>query len=71
MRLISGIVVAALVGVTSGILMAPDKGNKTRKKFSKDGDRFKKDFEKNFNTLLTNVNRSLKGKKRKKSLFTF
>jgi len=49
MRLLSGIATIALAGLAAGILLAPDKGDKTRKKLNKESGRFRSDLEKQVN----------------------
>jgi gas vesicle protein len=49
MRLLSGLVTIALAGIAAGILLAPDRGNKTRTKISKESGRFRSDLEKSVN----------------------
>jgi len=49
MRILSGIVTIALAGLAAGILLAPDRGEKTRKKLNKESGRFRTDLEKQIN----------------------
>lgn len=86
MRLLSGIATIALAGLAAGILMAPDRGDKTRKKLNKESGRFKTDLEKQVNEgiyqLLDSVGdlledyakrsqKSLKQAKKKKKYVSF
>lgn len=43
-KLFSAFVLGAAAGLATGILMAPDKGDKTRKKLLKEVDKAKKDL---------------------------
>ena len=74
MRVISGIILGALAGIATGVFMAPDKGIKTRKRFSKDSAKVSKDFEKslhkNVDAIIQSLNKVGK-KKKKKSIFSF
>lgn len=49
MRLLSGIITIAVAGLAAGILLAPDRGDKTRKKLNKESGRFRSDLEKQIN----------------------
>jgi gas vesicle protein len=49
MRLLSGIITVALAGIIAGILLAPEQGEKTRKKLNQEGGRFRSDLEKQIN----------------------
>ena len=49
MKLLPGIIVGALAGVAAGILMAPESGESTRKKLSKDGTKLKSELERSLN----------------------
>lgn len=49
MRLLSGIVTIAIAGLAAGVLLAPDRGDKTRKKLNKESGRFRSDMEKQVN----------------------
>lgn len=82
---LSGIIVGALAGVAAGILLAPESGDKTRKKLAADGNKIKGDLEgslnKSIDTFLDTISqavdeyskqskKSLKqAKKKKKSFF--
>lgn len=74
MRLLSGIIAGALAGIAAGILMAPDKGDSTRKRLNKEGNRFRGDVEKSLNegiyNLLDSVSQAIDdyAKRSKKSL---
>ena len=54
MRLLSGIIAGALAGIAAGVLMAPQKGDKTRKRLNKEGTRFRGDVEKSLNEGIYN-----------------
>lgn len=84
MKLLPGIVVGALAGVVAGVLMAPDKGETTRQRIAKDGNKLKSDFESSLNqgidTFLESISqavdeyskqskRSIKQAKKKKNSF--
>ncbi|MEQ9443302.1 MAG: YtxH domain-containing protein [Cyclobacteriaceae bacterium] len=86
MRLLSGIIAGALAGIAAGILMAPEKGDATRKRLNKEGTRFRSDVEKSLNdgiyNLLDSVShaiddyskrgqKSLKQAKKKKKFINF
>ena len=43
-KLFSAFIVGAAAGLATGVLMAPDKGEKTRKKLLKEVDKAKKDL---------------------------
>lgn len=49
MRLLSSIITIAVAGLLAGILLAPDRGDKTRKKLNKESGRFRSDMEKQVN----------------------
>lgn len=55
MRLLSGIIAGALAGIAAGILMAPEKGDATRKRLNKEGTRFRTDVEKSVNEGIYNL----------------
>jgi gas vesicle protein len=55
MRLLSGIIAGALAGIAAGVLMAPEKGNATRKRLNKEGTRFRTDVEKSLNEGIYNL----------------
>ncbi|KAB7732472.1 YtxH domain-containing protein [Rudanella paleaurantiibacter] len=45
MKALPGILIGLAAGVVLGVLMAPDKGNATRKRISNDADSFFKDLQ--------------------------
>ncbi|MGD1889456.1 MAG: YtxH domain-containing protein [Cyclobacteriaceae bacterium] len=55
MRLLSGIIAGALAGIAAGILLAPEKGDKTRKRLNQEGTRFRSDVEKSLNEGIYNL----------------
>ncbi|MEM8965878.1 MAG: YtxH domain-containing protein [Bacteroidota bacterium] len=55
MRLLSGIVAGVLAGIAAGVLMAPDKGDATRKRLNKEGNRVRGDVEKSVNEGIYNL----------------
>ncbi len=55
MRLLSGIIAGTLAGIAAGVLMAPDKGDSTRKKLNKEGTRVRSDVEKSLNEGIYNL----------------
>ncbi len=84
MKLLPGIIVGAFAGVVAGILLAPESGEKTRKKLAEEGGNFKDDFEGSLNrgidTFLNTISeavdeyskqskQSLKKAKKKKNSF--
>jgi len=52
MRFLTGLLTVALVGLAAGILLAPDRGDKTRIKLNKESSRFKSDLEKSLNSTI-------------------
>lgn len=87
MKNLSGIILGALAGIAAGILIAPDKGERTRKNLGKESTKWKSNFEKqlsdNVDVFLRNLTdsinqyskqsqKSLKQmRKKRKSSFTF
>ena len=85
MKSLSGIIVGALAGVAVGILMAPESGEKTRKKLAEDSEKVKADLEdslgKSVDNFLNTVSQAIdeyskeskrtvkKAKKKKRSFF--
>ncbi|WKN44360.1 YtxH domain-containing protein [Tunicatimonas pelagia] len=55
MRLLSGIIAGALAGIAAGVLMAPDRGDSTRKKLNKESSRVRTDVEKSLNEGIYNL----------------
>ena len=58
MRFITGIILGALAGAVTGLLMAPESGKKTRDRLQKDTRRMKKDFEKSLYHNLNDLKKS-------------
>ena len=52
MRFLTGLLTVALAGLAAGILLAPDRGDKTRVKLNKESSRFKSDLEKSLNSTI-------------------
>jgi gas vesicle protein len=50
-----GVLVGVAVGATMGILFAPDKGSKTRKRISHKKDEYIDDLEEKFNDLMGSI----------------
>lgn len=63
MKNLTGIIVGALAGITAGILLAPDSGNKTRKSINKGSDKWRSNFDKQFNegvdVVLKNLSKAI------------
>jgi len=55
MRLLSGIIAGAMAGIAAGVLMAPDKGEGTRKKLNKESSKVRSDVEKSLNEGIYNL----------------
>lgn len=55
MRFITGILLGALAGAVTGLLMAPEEGKNTRNRIMNDTKRMKKDFEKSLNSNLSDL----------------
>ncbi len=49
MKLLTGIITIAIAGLAAGILLAPDRGDNTRKKLNKQKGNFRSDLEKQIN----------------------
>jgi gas vesicle protein len=54
-----GFVTGALAGITAGILIAPDKGEKTRKRIKRVSTLCKKDIDKNINEQVDDLKDSI------------
>lgn len=54
-RAFLGLVAGAAVGVTAGLLLAPNKGKKTRRKLKKEAEIIKNDFVKDANEVADTV----------------
>lgn len=54
-KVLLGILGGVAVGAMAGILLAPDKGSKTRKKIMKKGKDFADDMKEKFEDLYENV----------------
>ena len=59
-KVLTGFLVGAIAGTAVGILTAPDKGDRTRKKIKKDAQRLAEDFSdtalKKFGEVKTEIN---------------
>ena len=55
-KIVLGVLAGAAVGTILGVLTAPEKGSKTRKKITKRGEDYKNAFEDKFDELLDNMN---------------
>ena len=71
---LSSVIVGAVAGVVAGVLLAPESGEKTRKKLAEDGGKIKEDFEgslnKSIDTFLDTISQAVDdySKQSKKSL---
>lgn len=54
-KLFLGLVAGAAVGVTAGVLLAPNKGRKTRKKLKKEASTIKEDLKKEVSEVADTV----------------
>lgn len=54
-KIIIGIITSLAVGAALGVLLAPKKGSKTRKKIFKKGENMTEDLEEKFHTLIAGV----------------
>ncbi len=54
-KLLLGVLAGFAAGALLGILMAPDKGSETRKKFTKKGTDFADDLEGKFDDFMSSV----------------
>ena len=54
-KLVKAVIAGAAVGAILGILLAPDKGEKTRKKISNKGTDFKDTLKSKFNDFVDNI----------------
>ncbi len=54
-KLLLGVLAGVAAGALLGILMAPDKGSETRKKFTKKGTDFAEDLEGKFEDFMSSV----------------
>ena len=61
-KVLLGVLAGVAVGATLGILLAPDKGENTRKKISDKGDEYADDLKEKFGDLLDLVINKLEGK---------
>ncbi len=55
MKALPGILVGLAVGAVVGILLAPESGNKTRKRISSESDSFFKDLQDQLQSGLENI----------------
>jgi len=56
-KVLLGLLAGVAIGATLGILLAPDKGSKTRKKILKKSDAFVEELEDKFNDFADRINR--------------
>lgn len=54
-KILLGILAGVATGATLGILFAPDKGSKTRKKIIKKGDDYTDDLKEKFQEFVENI----------------
>ena len=59
------LILGALVGVTAGVLLAPEKGSKTRKKLKKEGRDITKQFVSDFKEVKDDLSKAAKSGKDK------
>lgn len=57
------VLLATFTGALIGILVAPDKGSKTRKKLSEKTNGYFKELRSDFNKLLKNINKKMEATK--------
>ena len=54
-KLLAGLLAGLAAGIFIGILIAPDKGEETRKKYFRKGNDYASDLKKKFNDLLDEI----------------
>lgn len=62
-KVLLGILAGVAVGATLGILFAPDKGSKTRRKISKKGDEYADGLGEKFNEFIDSVTKKFESVK--------
>ncbi len=62
-KLLLGVLAGAAVGALAGILFAPEKGSKTRKKIARAGEDYVDDIKDKFNDLLEDLSKKMDGVK--------
>jgi gas vesicle protein len=65
-----GVLAGVAVGAVLGILFAPAKGSKTRKKISKKGEKLTEDLKEKFNEFLESISEKFDEVKEEVSDFT-
>ncbi len=58
-KLVGGLLLGAAIGGTLGLLYAPDKGNKTRKKLLSKGEDLTDGLKEKFNAFLDNTKKEV------------
>lgn len=63
LKFVGGLLLGAALGTAAGVLIAPEKGERTRRKIKKEVEKKKRDIEKNINSqfddLKKDINESL------------
>jgi gas vesicle protein len=67
-KLVLGILAGVAVGAIAGILFAPDKGSKTRKKIAGKGKKYVGGLQEKFDGLVDTISKKYKGTKEESGL---